>query len=175
MVGAAADATTEDHGGQGPADRPPSRWTRASSKTTAKVEDRRGAGVTVALREPLQHCTEPMATANVVFHVVMGPHGRVGEVPKGPERARLLDIIVLSAAETYGCACKKKFDEGLSEVFGDRLDTTWRSRLHNSVRATIRANNLPCFGKKSKRFGKKSQRANDGTGDAAASSEDLAI
>ena len=99
------------------------------------------ADVYPALRGQCGHCHEPMVLAKLAFELLINQTLAVS-------RTCLLDIIVLCVAEARGCSSRVIFEEGLQEVFGDSLDLTWRSRLHNSVFHVLRANGIPCFSAK---------------------------
>jgi hypothetical protein len=99
------------------------------------------ADVYPALRGQCGHCHEPMVLAKLAFELLINQK-------LGVSRTSLLDIIVLCVAEARGCSSRVIFDDGLQEVFGDSLDLTWHSRLHNSVFHVLRANGIPCFSAK---------------------------
>ena len=80
--------------------------------------------------------------------------------PTCGHRNKLMDIIVLSLAETDRCQSRADFDADLEGILGASLDAVWRSRFHGSVYHTLRANGVPCFKRKNKRSPKaKTRRA----------------
>ncbi len=106
------------------------------------------ADLSPALRAQHCHIHEPMVLAKLAFDLLMSQK-------LGVSRTSLLDIIVLCVAEARGCSCRGVFDDGLQEVFGESWDSTWHSRLHNSVFQVLRVNDIPCFGKRRRRGPKK--------------------
>ena len=94
---------------------------------------------------------QTMTLAKLAFNAMMAD-------PDSDSRAVLLDIIVTSVAEAHGCTDRAAFDAALGEVFGEKFNPLWRSRLHNSVFQVLRVNDIPCFKKKNKtRSGKKTK------------------
>ena len=65
-------------------------------------------------------------------------------------RNELVDIIVLSLAETGRCHFRADFDAELKAMLGDVYYSVWRSRFYSSVYHALRANRIPCFKPKNK-------------------------
>ena len=70
--------------------------------------------------------------------------------PTCRHRKNLMDITVLTLAETERCHSRADFDTELKAMLGDACGTVWRSRFHGSVHHTLRANGIPCFKQKNK-------------------------
>ena len=70
--------------------------------------------------------------------------------PTCRHRKNLMDISVLTLAETERCHSRADFDTELKAMLGDACGTVWRSRFHGSVHHTLRANGIPCFKQKNK-------------------------
>ena len=80
--------------------------------------------------------------------------------PTCGHRNKLMDIIVLTLAESERCQSRADFDADLEGIVGASLDAVWRSRFHGSVYHTLRVNGVPCFKRKNKRSPKaKTRRA----------------
>ena len=73
----------------------------------------------------------------------------------GAERNSLLDVVVLTLAEDNRCTNRADFDDALQDMFGEKLDAVWRSRLHGSVYHALRVHGIPCFKQKKRRHGAK--------------------
>ena len=70
--------------------------------------------------------------------------------PTCGHRNKLMDIIVLTLAESECCHSRADFDAELKAMLGDAFGIVWRSRFHGSVYHTLRANGIPCFKQKNK-------------------------
>ena len=70
--------------------------------------------------------------------------------PTCGHRNKLMDIIVLTLAETERCHSCTDFDAELEAMLGNAYDTVWRSRFHGSVYHALRANGISCFKHKNK-------------------------
>ena len=70
--------------------------------------------------------------------------------PTCGHRNKLMDIIVLTLAESERCQSRADFDADLEGIVGASLDAVWRSRFHGSVYHTLRVNGVPCFKRKNK-------------------------
>ena len=68
-------------------------------------------------------------------------------------RRHMLDYVVVSVVEEVGCMDKSEFQRGPENVFGDDLDGTLNSRLHNSFFQSVRSQGIPCFDQKRRKKG----------------------
>ena len=130
-------------------------WTELDNRARVAIHKRK-CDMTTALGEAIPELLQAQ---------VLGDLGKVAismamSARAGVERNTLMDIAVLTLAENNRCGTRADFDDALKDMFGEKPDATWRSRIYGSVYHALRAHGIPCFTRKKIRHGiKRKHRA----------------